>query len=345
MRIAITGASGNVGTALLRRLATTGHDVVGICRRTPQDAGAPYDGVQWVSADVAADHDVLREALRGCDAVVHLAWLIQPARRPEELTRVNVGGSKAVVAAALAAGVPHLVHVSSVGTYAQHPHDDSRVDESWSTAGIRGSQYSREKSAVEAHLDQVEREHPELTVARVRPALVFQRDAGSEIARYFVGALAPTRVLRRVPLPLLPLPRRLRLQLVHADDLADALVRVVEQRGRGAFNVADEPVLGGRDLGLALKAGRIVPVDRRVARAVVKATYLAHVHPVQEGWLDLALGVPLMDTDRVRTELGWRPERSSSQALRELVEGMSEHAGTGSGPLRQRRATGSRTGV
>ncbi|NAZ82485.1 NAD-dependent epimerase/dehydratase family protein [Kineococcus sp. R8] len=345
MRIAITGASGNVGTALLRRLAGTDHDVVGLCRRPPADAGAPYDGVEWVACDVAADAGALRTAFEGCDVVVHLAWLIQPGRRPAELTRVNVGGSKAVVAAALAAGVGHLVHVSSVGTYAQHPHDDSRVDESWSAAGIAGSQYSREKAAVEAHLDEVERAHPELTVARVRPALVFQRDAGSEIARYFVGALAPTRLLRRIPLPVLPLPRRLRVQLVHADDLADALVRVVEARAGGPFNVADEPVLGGRDLALAMRAGRIVPVDRRVARAAVKATYLAHVHPVQEGWLDLALGVPLLNTDRIRSELGWAPRHSSGEALRELLEGMSEHTGTGSAPLRARRATSSRTGV
>jgi UDP-glucose 4-epimerase len=133
--------------------------------------------------------------------------------------------------------------------------------------------------------------------------------------------------------------------LVHADDLADALVRIIEQRAGGAFNVADEPVLGGRDLGLALKAGRIVPVDRRVARAAVKATYLAHLHPVQEGWLDLTLGVPLLNTDRLRDELGWQPQHSSADALRDLLEGMSEHAGTRSAPLRARRATSSRRGV
>ncbi len=119
---------------------------------------------------------------------------------------MNLTGSENVVRAALAAGVPHLVHLSSVGAYAYHPVDDARVDESWPADGISPSQYSREKAAVESHLDTVERDHPELLVTRVRPALVFQRDAGSEIARYFLGAFVPTRLLRRVPLPVLPLP-------------------------------------------------------------------------------------------------------------------------------------------
>ncbi len=244
MRVAVTGATGNVGTALLRRLASTDTEVVGVCRRLPEPTGAWAD-VRWVQQDVAGPDAVQRltDAFAGVDAVVHTAWLIQPARDPGEMARVNLTGSENVVRAALAAGVPHLVHLSSVGAYATHPVDDARVDESWPADGISPSQYSREKATVESHLDTVERDHPELLVTRVRPALVFQRDAGSEIARYFLGPFVPTRLLRRVPLPVLPLPERLRFQVVHADDLADALVRILERAPGGAFNVADEPVL------------------------------------------------------------------------------------------------------
>ncbi len=123
----------------------------------------------------------------------------------------------------------------------------------------------------------------------MRPALVFQRDAGSEIARYFLGPFVPTRLLRRVPLPVLPLPERLRFQVVHADDLADALVRILERAPGGAFNVADEPVLRGRDLALSLNAPRWFPVNRRVVRAAADLTYRAHVHPVQpDGWTSVS---------------------------------------------------------
>lgn len=347
MRIVVIGASGNVGTALLRRLAREGrHDVVGIARNPPADRSGTYGTAQWHALDIgdAADTGALRAAVRGADAVVHAAWLIQPSRDPEELGRVNLGGSRRVVAAVLAEGVPHLVHLSSVGAYSAHPADDAVVDESWPTRGIGASRYSHEKAALEAELDVVERENPGLVVSRVRPALVFQHDAGSEIARYFVGALAPVRFVRSIHLPALPLPRGLRFQVVHADDLADALTRIVEQSAPGAFNVADEPVLGGRDLARALGAARPVGISHRLARAVVAASYRARVHPVHEGWLDLGLGVPKMSTGRARSELGWAPAHAASDVLAELLDGMRSHAGTASPVLRSRRAVKDRTG-
>ena len=342
MRIAITGASGNVGTALLRRLARdagpSGHEVVGICRRLPAAGEPPYAGVDWRSVDIAGPgaRATLTEAFTGVDAVVHAAWLVQPQRNPPELARVNLLGSRNVFAAAVAAGVPHLVHMSSIGTYAPHPADDSRVDESWPATGIPPSQYSREKAVCEAELDTLEQEHPQLRVARIRPGLVFQHDSGSEIARYFAGALLPARLLRRVPLPVLPLPRGVRVQVIHADDLADALARVLERGASGAFNLADEPVLGGRDLGAALKASRLVAVNRAVARAFVAASFHARVHTVQPGWYDLAMGVPVMDTSRARNELGWQPVHAARDVLVELLEGMRGHAGTVSPVLRSR---------
>ena len=74
VRIVITGASGNVGTALLRRLAGAGHDLVGVCRRPP-GLVAPYDAATWHSLDLADDsaERELTEVFRGADAVVHLA--------------------------------------------------------------------------------------------------------------------------------------------------------------------------------------------------------------------------------------------------------------------------------
>jgi len=346
MRIAITGATGNVGTALLRRLAAEDVEVVGICRRLPEPVG-PYAGVSWESVDVAGPGALERldRIFEGVDAVVHTAWLIQPARDPQEMTRVNVTGSRNVVHAALRAGVPHLVHLSSIGAYATHPSDDAPVQEAWPATGIPASQYSREKAFVETQLDDVEREHPELVVTRIRPALVFQRDAGSEIARYFAGGFAPTRAIRRIPLPVLPLPRGLRFQVVHADDLADAIARAVQRVPGGAFNVADDPVLTGADLAHAFKAPRQVELNRKVVRAAADVTYRAHVHPVQPGWLDLGYGVPVMDTTRAREELDWRPAHAARDVLAELLDGMRDHAGAPTGPLRRRSALNARTGT
>ena len=113
MRVVAVGGSGNVGTALLRRLHTEPDiDVVGISRRRPPKA-EPYDSaVDWHEVDIAdpGASEPLCLAMSGADAVVHLAWGFQPTRDPAYLQRVGVQGSARVLEAALQAGVPHLVH-------------------------------------------------------------------------------------------------------------------------------------------------------------------------------------------------------------------------------------------
>src|SRR4051812_4746556 len=88
MTVAVTGASGNLGTALLRRLTAPGSgaaEVRGMARRQPPDV-APYAGVRWYPADLGGPQgeETLAEFMDGVDAVVHLAWALQPGRRPDE---------------------------------------------------------------------------------------------------------------------------------------------------------------------------------------------------------------------------------------------------------------------
>src|SRR5690242_20686479 len=177
-RIVVTGASGNLGTALLRRLVVGQHTVVGISRRRPP-AVAPYATAEWVVADLARPgvREELVPVFRGADAVVHLAWLIQPSHDREALRCTNQDGTRAVAEAARDAGVRSLVHLSSIGTYAAAP--GRTVDESWDHTGIPTSSYSVDKAACELLLDGLE---DELSIARVRPTLVLQEDAASEIS-------------------------------------------------------------------------------------------------------------------------------------------------------------------
>lgn len=336
MRIVITGASGNLGTALLRRLRGGGeqHDIVGICRRLPT-GGEPYDGVQWTSIDLAdpAAEQALRPVLVGADAVVHLAWGFQPSRDADYLERVGVGGTRAVLRAADAAGARHLVHISSLGAYSPGPHH-RRVDESWPTDGIASLPYSRQKVAAERMLDDYERANPSgMPIARIRPALVLQREAGSALLRYFLPFYVPASVLRRIPV--LPVDRRLITQVVHTGDVADAIARVIEQRATGAFNLAGEPPVTRDDIAAVLGA-RPVHLPLTLLRSAVDLTWRARLQPVDPGWVDLAFSVPLMDTTRATSELGWSPAVEARAAVAEVIEGMADTAATASPALRPR---------
>jgi nucleoside-diphosphate-sugar epimerase len=319
MRVLVTGATGNVGTSLLRLLEADARvtEIVGLARR-PGASESPK--TTWVSADVGADP--LEPLLRGMDAVVHLAWVIQPSRDEDELERVNVTGSRRVFEAAAAAGVGKLVYASSIGAYSPGPKDRG-VRETWPTDGVPSAWYSRHKSAVEQILDDVEAANPAMRVVRLRPGLIFKGESAEEIRRYFAGPFLPSPLVHPRFLRVVPSMPRLRVQAVHADDVAEAYrLAVLDPSARGAYNVAADPVIDPDVLARELRAVKLrLPV--RPVRALVDLTWKARLQPTPPGWLDMGLGVPLMDTSRIRTELGWEPRVTAVDALRELLDGMS----------------------
>ncbi|MBW3607507.1 MAG: NAD-dependent epimerase/dehydratase family protein [Actinobacteria bacterium] len=328
MRVAVVGATGNFGTSLLRALGDDGsiEEIVGIARRRPQ---LSFPRTTWLCADIVTDD--LVGAFRNVDAVVHLAWLIQPSRDRRVTRSVNVDGSRRVFEAAAAAGVGAIVYASSVGAYSPGP-KDRHVDESWPTDGIPTSFYSRDKSDVEAILDGFEAAHPDIRVVRLRPGLIFKGEAASGIRRLFAGPLLPTALLRRRLIPIVPAIDRLRFQAVHSFDVGEAYHLALTRDVRGAFNVAAEPVLDPPELARLLEA-RPVAVPPRALRMAVDAAWKLRLQPTPPGWLDLALGVPLMDTTRAREELGWTPAHTAGEALLELIDGMRRGEGLDTAPL------------
>jgi UDP-glucose 4-epimerase len=332
MRIAITGATGNIGTALVRRLtADGGHDIVGIARRLPAEDG---DGaVEWHRVDLTREEDLpaLRAAVRGADAVVHLAWGFQPSHRLDHLEELGVGGTRRVLEAVADTDVGHVVHMSSVGAYSPK-RDERPVDESYPTDGVRSSPYSRHKVAAERLLDGFDAER-DVVVSRMRPGIVGQRRAGSALLRYGVPLLVPSRALRAVPV--LPLDRAMVIAMVHADDVADAVLRCLESRTPGAFNLS-AGVVTVDDIAAALGA-RHVQVPAVVVRAAASASWHARLQQVDPGWVDLARHAPALDAGRAARELGWSPATTAVAVLGETVAGLAD-ADSGATPvLRARR--------
>ncbi len=351
MRVVIFGATGNVGTSLLDALADEPavEEIVAVARRPP---GTAFARTTFVAADIVRSD--LVEIVRGAQAVVHLAWLIQPGRDERVTYAANVRGSERVFRAVVEAGVPSLIYASSIGAYSPGP-KNRMVDESWSTGGIPSSFYSRHKVAVEQRLDTLERDRPALRVVRLRPALIFKAGAATEIRRLFAGPLLPGRLLRPGLIPLVPNVPRLRFQAVHSLDVGDAYRRALLSEARGAFNLAAEPPLGPDELAEVLQARR-VRIPPSILRSAAAATYRLRLQPSEPGWVDMALAVPLIDSSRARTELGWTPHHSSTNTLRELIEALRRGtdsetpplARATSGPLRVREfltGVGRRTGV
>ena len=167
----------------------------------------------------------------------------------------------------------------------------------------------------------------------MRPGLIVQRDSGSALLRYALPAWFPAPVLRHVPL--LPLDAGLAVPLVHTDDVADALARVLERRATGAFNLAGEPPVT-RDVIARVLGAWPVPVPRSFLRDAAALAWRARLQPLDPGWLDLAFAAPLLDTARARRELGWSPSVPADVALGQAIAGMADAAAAPNPALRPR---------
>jgi nucleoside-diphosphate-sugar epimerase len=329
MRIVVVGATGNIGTSVLRSLEReeSVESVLGLARRLP---GLSMPKVEWASADVVDDD--LVPHFTGADAVVLLAWLIQPSRDLTRQWMVNVEGSTRVARAAKEAGVPSLVYASSVGAYSAGP-KDRRVDESWPTGGVPSSYYGRHKAEVERRLDRFEAEAPDVRLVRMRPGLVFKREAAEGIRRLFAGPFFPSVLANPSLINVVPDIENLRSQVVHSYDVGEAFrLAIVNEDARGPFNLAAEPVLDAKEIGRILNA-RPVPMPAQLVRAGAGLSWALRLQPVPPGWLDLSRNVPIMDTTRARTELGWTPQHSADEALLELLEGLRTGLGLDTPPL------------
>lgn len=326
--MAVTGATGNVGRAVVERLVADRavEEIVGVARRRP--TWSP-PRTTWYAVDVADDD--LSVPFTGVDAVVHLAWMFQPTHRPTVTWRTNALGSIRVFDAAVAAGASVLVHASSVGAYAPGA-GQAPVDESWPTHALPTAADGREKSDVERALDVVERDNPALRVVRLRPAFTFAAEAAPEQRRVFAGPLLPSRPVGRGWVPAVPLLRGLRFQTVHSDDVAEAYHLARTRPVRGAFNIAAEPILDLRRVAELL--GRpAVPVPAWAVRTLVAVAWRLRLMPASPTLIDLFLCLPVMDTTRAHRELGWRPRRSSLQALDSFLQGLRHPAGAPTPPL------------
>ncbi|MGW7256670.1 SDR family oxidoreductase [Streptomyces sp. NPDC054834] len=334
-KVVVTGATGNVGTSMVRLLAEDPQVewVRGLARRTPEWMPPK---TEWSRVDVASEQADLAERFAGADAVVHLAWAFQPTHDPAKTWRTNVLGSIRVFEAVAAARVPVLVHASSVGAYSPGPKDYA-VDESWPTHGWPDAAYCREKAYLERALDIFERDHADVRVVRMRPAFLFKRESASEQRRIFGGRFLPGPLARPELMRFLPDVPGLRVQALHTDDAAEAYRMALHSpQARGAYNLAAEPPVDAELLS-GMLGTRPVRLPRTAARSALAAAWGLHLVPASPHLFDAVLRLPIMDCTRARTELGWRPERTATDVLQEFLSGLQQGAGAGTEPLRGRK--------
>jgi nucleoside-diphosphate-sugar epimerase len=287
----------------------------------PRDHG--WKRTEYRRGDVL-DRDSVDALVEGADVVVHLAFIIFGGH--DETHQVNMRGSRNVFEAAVAAGAKRLVYTSSVAAYGFHEDNPDVLTEDVRPRGTPDFYYSAQKAELESLLDDATAGSPLATYV-FRPCIVAGPDAVTLVEALTGEKLLGSRVrpvwrmVDALPLvgPVLPDPG-VPFQLVHHDDVATALRAATLGRGRpGVYNLAAEDAVGVTELAKAF-GWRSFPLPRAAVGAAASVVSRAPLVPAQAKWVAALTKPVLMDTEKARRELKWRPAKTSGETLRETVD-------------------------
>ena len=327
LTVAVTGPTGTFGFGLLPLLEADQRiaRIVGIARRPfdPQQHG--WSKMEYRQGDVR-DRDALQDAFEGADVVVHLAFMITGTASRETIRAINVAGTLNAFEAAAGAGAGRFVYASSVAAYGFHPDNPIGMTEDWPTRPATRLFYAQEKADLEQLLREQADAHPAVALYVLRPPIV--------LGPHAIGAKGPLpeplasltqRALdfaNRLPVPI-PIPTPdLPMQFIHEDDVGQALLRCVVADGpAGAYNIAGDGIVTAadvvRELGftpITVRAG----IAQGAARAAASLPLPSFAPPATE-WVEAASHPAIMDTTKAKRELGWHPEHTGLEALRETL--------------------------
>jgi dihydroflavonol-4-reductase len=266
--ILITGASGFVGTAVVRQVLQAGHEVRALVRPSSTRTNLARLPVEIARGDLR-DATSVRRAMSGIRFVFHVAadyrlW----ARRPQEIVETNVEGTRALMEAALRAGVERIVYTSSVATLKARP-DGAPSDEKLSldpAAAVGAYKYS--KVVAERLVETMIAEH-KLPAVIVNPS--------TPIGPRDVRPTPTGRIIVEAASGRMPAYVDTGLNLVHVDDVAIGHLLALD-KGR----IGERYILGGQDVLLgdmlreiARQIGRSAPKLRLPRRAIFPIAYAA----------------------------------------------------------------------
>ena len=223
MKAFVTGGTGFIGSRLVRRLRERGDEVVALVRSPEKATELREQGCELVEGDLSSEQ-AIRDGVQGCDAVFHVAAVYKvgiPASQREDMWDSNVRGTERVLDAAIDAGVPRIVYVSTVGVFG-NTHGQV-VDEDYRHPG-EDFLSCYEETKYRSHQVALDRIAKGAPIVIVQPGGVYGPGDHSEIG----NIIDQTRTGK---LKMLMFPET-GFNLVHVDDVADGH-RARARQGRG----------------------------------------------------------------------------------------------------------------
>jgi UDP-glucose 4-epimerase len=298
VRYLITGGSGYIGGRLIDELS--GRDetelIVDVDVKPPPRR---WPKTEYVKGDVR-DRAAIKGLLESheIDALVHLAFILNPIRDEAMMYDVDVNGTQAVLQAAAETGVKQVLVTSSATAYGAFPDNPKPIAEDWPVRGAPDFSYAKHKADSDRICQLWALENPDAVMTIVRPSIVF----GPSVDNYIVRAIENN--------PFIPILDGVdeEFQLVHEDDVVTALFALLDGKHPGAFNLAGDGLLTWRRA-----AEMINKKTREVSLKNMKrfSALLWRLHiPRTEapaGNLDFIRYPWVVSTEKLKSTTGWQP--------------------------------------
>jgi len=303
--VAITGINSYFASTVLPRLQADPdvERIVGI-DVTPWRGG--YDKVDFHKMDVRSPD--LAGVLAGVDVLYHLAFVVSEIKDKEKTYDININGSKNVFTACARNRVKKVIYTSSMTVYGSHPGNPLGLTEESPLARNESSYYNTSKIEVEDFARGFFQDHPEIPLTVLRAALLCGPNINNMFSRLWsmkVGSL--------------PLGRNPHTQLIHEEDLGEALYLACRKDLPGVYNVtADDAVPTAwcfREAGTT-----VIPLPARILKAVANLSFRLGLFPAGGGWASLGEHTIFGSSEKFKKAAGWQPRYPSADTFRAFLK-------------------------
>ena len=313
-RIAVTGSAGFLGSATVAALCdrpevalVAGIDIAPTeirPRRTRRFISITQD-IRTSLLDVLRDLEI--------EAVVHLAFLLRPARDESLAEDINVTATGRLLEDCETAGVRHFVYLSSTTVYGAGPERDRPAVEDDPVNPVRGFQYSEHKVAAEELVLDHSKRNPRMGACILRGCVIMAAGAENLV----------TQVFGRPVLPI-PLGANPEMQFLHLKDYTAIVETALSKRADGIFNIAGNGTMRWRDL-VRTAGATAVPLPAPVLKGLTGLTWLLRLQNYSKAsGLNFIQYPWLASTEKARSELGWHPAHSAQDAVADWANSRRE---------------------
>ncbi|MFN8097624.1 MAG: NAD-dependent epimerase/dehydratase family protein [Dermatophilaceae bacterium] len=307
--VLLTGISRHLGGAFARLLSRDDaiERIIGVDVVPPPH---PVGRAEFVRADIRSP--MISKVISGAsvDTVVHMSVIATPLHVGGRSTQkeINVIGSMQLLAACQrAASVTKLVVKSTAGVYGSSPRDPAMFREDMAAKKLPAIGFGKDSAEVEGYVRGLARRRPDVEITMLRFANVIGPRVRTAMTDYFT-------------LPLLPMPLgySARLQFVHEDDVASAMVRATHSPGAGTVNVAGDGVIT-MPQAVALTGRPFLAVPPGTSAAMSVAFRRAGLIDFSPDQLELLVYGRGIDTTAMRTRFGFAPAYTTREAFADFV--------------------------